>query len=357
MKQQNYKTFLDYILKEWLVLVSFAGLVITSIYFRQIPRLSVKETEVLFLIIILFVNVKGLENSGIVVRLSQLLERGRFVPLKLVLITFFLSMLITNDVSLIIIVPVTLLLEIKRKDILIIFEALSANAGSALTPIGNPQNLFIYWFYNINPKAFISEIFPFSILFLLILIILSLFLTNNKELKITEKTVKIEKRGFIYAGLFLILILSVLHLLPVWSGLFIFIYSLIFDRKSLKIDYALILTFLFFFGLAANLKNLFLYKIENPEHIFIFSALLSQIISNVPAALLFAKFTTNWKALLWGVNTGGFGSLFGSLANLIAYKLYVNHKDTNNILQFTLKFLVIGYVFLFAGLLFYFCIN
>jgi len=76
--------------------------------------------------------------------------------------------------------------------------------------------------------------------------------------------------------------------------------------------------------------------------------------SNVPVTLLFAKFTTNWEALLWGTNAGGFGSLFGSLANLIAYKLYITHSDTNDSAVFTLKFIVVGYVafFLSAGLYF-----
>jgi Na+/H+ antiporter NhaD/arsenite permease-like protein len=76
--------------------------------------------------------------------------------------------------------------------------------------------------------------------------------------------------------------------------------------------------------------------------------------SNVPATLLFAKFTLNWQALLWGANAGGFGSLFGSLANLIAYKIYVTHEDTNNTARFTARFLILGYAALFVSIGLYF---
>ena len=102
------------------------------------------------------------------------------------------------------------------------------------------------------------------------------------------------------------------------------------------------------------MKSIFAANLENAGHIFIFSALASQVISNVPATLLFAKFTTQWKALLWGANVGGFGSLVGSLANLIAYRLYTSHKDTHNPAAFTTKFIIIGYLAFFIGIGLYF---
>ncbi|GBD87832.1 inner membrane protein YbiR [bacterium BMS3Abin03] len=352
---KNNKVFLDFILKEWLLFASVTGLLITSIYVNQIPTFSTREIEIIFIIAVLFVTVKGLENSGLILRLSQRLEKGSFIPLKLVVTTFFLSMFITNDIALMVVVPVTLLLKINHKDFLVIFEALSANAGSALTPIGNPQNLFIYWFYGIRPDLFLSTIAPFSILYLTILVIFSLFLkTKNSEVFEEEQTTIISRKVFIYVVFFLLLILSVLHILPVWIGIIAIVYSSIFDRNSLKIDYALLLTFIFFFGLAENMRVIFSSNIENSGHIFIFSALISQVISNVPTTLLFAKFTGQWKALLWGSNVGGFGSLVGSLANLIAYKLYISHKTTNNISTFTLKYVTLGYVFFFIGILLYF---
>ena len=134
-------------------------------------------------------------------------------------------------------------------------------------------------------------------------------------------------------------------------------FVLIFDRKALRVDYALLFSFLFFFGIADNMKVIVASEISHSGHIFLFSALASQVMSNVPVTLLFAKFTSNWQALLWGANAGGFGSLFGSLANLIAYKIYVTHEGTNNTAVFTARFLMMGYVALFVSIGLYFLLH
>ena len=191
----------------------------------------------------------------------------------MIAVTFFLSMLVTNDVALIVIVPLTLTLDINRKDILVILEALAANAGSALTPFGNPQNLFIYWFYNINAEAFITAIAPFSLVFLILLVLASLLIrtSNNKVLPV--EAAKIKYSVFIYGALLLTVILAVLHVLPVQAEFIVIIYAVIFDRNSLRIDYALLLTFACFFGLAENIQGIFAANVEHPGHIFILSAL------------------------------------------------------------------------------------
>lgn len=352
--EKFYRTWLDFVLKEWLLIISATGFLATSVYLNRLPSFSIAEIQVIFILAVLFVAVKGLERSGLILRLSQGIEKGRFIPLKLVTATFFLSMLVTNDVALIVIVPLTLLINTNRKDILVIFEVLSANAGSALTPFGNPQNLFIYWFYGIHPAIFISSIVPFSLVFLVFLVLAS-FLVRTSNAKASQPEIaEIKYPAFIYGALLLIVILTVLRILPVSVGIIVIIYSFVFDRNSLRIDYTLLLTFICFFGLAENMKGIFASSLEHSGHIFIFSALSSQIVSNVPATILFTRFTTQWKALLWGVNVGGFGSLVGSLANLIAYKLYLTHKSTSNPVSFTAKFLIIGYVAFFIGIGLYF---
>jgi Na+/H+ antiporter NhaD/arsenite permease-like protein len=302
---------------------------------------------------VLFVSVKGLNNTGLILNIAQKIEKGNAIPLKLVVTTFFLSMLVTNDIALIAIVPLTLSLNINRKGILVILEALAANAGSALTPFGNPQNLFIYWFYEIHPVRFIETIAPFSLAFLIILIVASLFvnLSNNDQETIVQK---VNKKARIYGALVFVVLLTVLHVVPVVTGILVIIFALIFDRKALHVDYALLFSFFFFFGLAENMKLFLASEMSHSGHIFLFSALASQVMSNVPATLLFAKFTTNWEALLWGVNAGGFGSLFGSLANLIAYKIYVTNEGTNNSAMFTAQFLIIGYIAFFLSIGLYF---
>lgn len=302
-----------------------------------------REMQVLFILFVLFVAVKGLQNSGLIARLSQRIETGKGIALKLVVATFFLSMLVTNDVALIVIVPLTLALNINRRDILVILEALAANAGSALTPFGNPQNLFIYWFYDLYPVGFVTVIAPFSLVFLVVLSIASFAVKIKNNPQNPMAMGKIDKSSYFYGLLLIIVLLSVLHVLPVLTGLLVILYALLFDRKALRVDYALLLSFFFFFGLAENMKILLTAEMEYSGHVFLFSALASQFLSNVPTALLFAKLTTDWQALLWGTNAGGFGSLFGSLANLIAYKLYVTDDSTNNPVLFTVKFLVLGY--------------
>ena len=345
--------FIDFVLKEWLVMASGVGLALTTFYTRHLPVYSIQELEVLFILFVLFIAVNGLQQSGLILKISRVMEKGKALPLKLVVTTFVLSMLVTNDIALMVIVPLTLSLNINRKDILVILEALAANAGSALTPFGNPQNLFIYWSYGVRPDTFIETIAPFSLFFLGLLIAFSLLVKTRSNLR-DNMARKISKKAYIYGVLLLVVLLMVLHILPVFSGALVILFALFFDRKAFRVDYALLFTFLFFFGIADNLKLILAYEISHSGHVFLFSALASQVMSNVPSTLLFAEFTSNWRALLWGANAGGFGSLFGSLANLIAYKLYVTHESTNNAPQFTAKFLVIGYMALFMSIGLYF---
>jgi len=310
--------------------------------------------EVILILFTLFVVVNGLQKSGLMENLSRRIEGGKYIPLQLVVTTFFLSMLITNDVVLVVIVPLTLALNIDRKDILVILLALAANAGSALTPFGNPQNLFIYWFYDLSAVQFISAIAPFSFASLLLLVIVSLAIKTRAGLSRPAQVARVEKSAFVYGMLLLVVFLTVLRILPVYAALLVVLYVLVFDRRVLRVDYALLLSFIFFFGLAENIRFMLEAEISHSGHIFLFSALASQVLSNVPVAVLLAKFTAHWEALLWGVSVGGFGSLFGSLANLIAYRLYVNHSATNDPAVFTAKFLIIGYAafFMAAGLYF-----
>ena len=357
MRIKTERTWLDFILKEWLLFASCTGLIFTSLYFRHLPSWSISELEVLFILFTLFVAVKGLENSGLILKVSQGIEEGKFIPLKLVVTTFFLSMVVTNDIALIVMVPLTLMLRTKRKDVIIILEALSANAGSSLMPFGNPQNLFIYWYYGIKPEKFIITIAPFSLLFLILFVLISLAIKTDTGQKISRIMVKISFTSYIYGILFVIVILTALRVLPIAAGFLVIIYAFIFDRKSLRIDYALLFCFFCFFGLATNMKILLSSTLESSRHVFLFSAISSQFMSNVPATLLFAKFTTQWRALLWGVNVGGFGNLVGSLANLIAYKLYITHKETNNNGLFTIKFLIFGYAMFLLGIGLYWVIE
>ena len=142
----------------------------------------------------------------------------------------------------------------------------------------------------------------------------------QKEYTISPTTLNWKAHAYVY--LFLIFVLAVLRLLPLGVGLSAIIFSLLFDRRSFSIDWLLLATFFAFFGLTDNIMNMVNFHLGNPLQVFLYSALGSQLISNVPSAFLFADFTTHWRALLWGVSVGGFGSVIGSLASLISYRLY-----------------------------------
>lgn len=355
----NFRGLEKLLAKEWLFLGSFLGLAVTSVVFRRLPVYSEKEFQVVVVLFAFFITVKGLERSNLMLRISRMIESGRYVEMKFVLATFLLSMFVTNDVALVILVPLTLLIHVKKKGIVVILEALAANAGSALTPFGNPQNLFIYWVYGVPPVKFIACIAPFSLFFLILILWMAWLLREEKPFTNSEVVpVKINRNAYSYLILLILLILVILHLLPVYMILTVIFYALVFDRKSLKIDYALLLTFVCFFGLADNLKNVFSTEIKSAGDIFLYTAGISQIISNVPATLLLSKYTSYWKSLLWGSNVGGFGTLVASLANLIAYKQYVSHDvSKGKKASFTFLFLAMGFAALLIGTGLYFLIK
>ncbi len=331
-------------MREWLLLGSFTGLFLTSLYLRKFPKYNLLELKVLFVLFVFLIIIKGLENSLVLKKIASKIEDGSRVAFKLVLTTFFLSMFITNDVALLVLVPLTLCLEIERKDLLVILEALAANAGSALTPFGNPQNLFLYWYYNLKPIPFLKTIAPFSLTFLFLLGIVTFFLSPVRP-KSEKKEIKLGPSALFYLIFLVVFILAAIRIIPVAIGGLVFFYALFRDRESLNIDYALLGTFFCLFGLTENLKFILISSLKHPEHVFLLSAGLSQMISNVPAALLLAKFTTHWKALLWGVSVGGFGNLIGSLANLIAYRLFViDPALRESSPKFLLEFTLLGYL-------------
>lgn len=161
------------------------------------------------------------------------------------------------------------------------------------------------------------------------------------------------KRAYVYIGMLVFIVLVVLRVLPLHAGLLVILYVLLFDRRSLRVDYALLATFACFFGFVDNLQMLFSNMLTHSRHVFMLSALLSQVISNVPTALLLADFTEHWQALSWVVSVGGFGSLVASLANLIASRIFLN-AEKSKAKSFTLKFHLLSYAVFFVGTLLYY---
>ena len=338
--------WLKRLIKEWIFLVSTLGVVITSIYLRRLPHYDLSDFRILFLIFSFLIVLKGVENSRILELVALRLSKERFIALKLVLLVGFLSMFLTNDISLFIIVPITLVMDIKHKDIVVIMEAISANAFSSLMPSGNPQNMFIYWFYNLNFLQFVKAIYPFTGISALVIFLITAFVKSAKDV-VQTKDIDIERNSYIYIVLLLLMILVVLKVLPFWVSFAVVLYAAVFERELFLIDYFLLGIFFMFFGFTDNLQRI-IHITSVPEgSVFVLSAILSQFMSNVPAALFLADFTKAWKELLWGVSVGGYGNLIGSLANLIAYRIYVTHfPEKQN--SFLVKFLGLGYLFFFS---------
>ncbi len=335
-------------LSESIFFISFIGLLITSTILKRLPHYSTSDAKVLLTLIALMMIIRGLENSGILKKISLKIQKGKLVSLKLLLTTGILSMFVTNDIALLTIIPITMLIETKRKDLLIILEISIANAFSALTPMGNPQNIFIYYHYHLHFLNFMKIIAPIMLILSIPIFILGLLIKTHKP---EDQSVEVTKKSGIFIALFIVFIGIVLKILPFYSILLLIIISLITDRQTIQIDYFLIGTFFSFFGFTDNLMHIITIHLRTPSEVFLNTAILSQIISNVPATLLVADFTKNYRDLLIGANIGGFGTLIASFASIIGYKLYATRK---NMRSFLIKFHILNFLFLAAGIILYF---
>ncbi len=298
------------------------------------------DFRVLCLLLCLMGVVAGFRSLGAFQWLTyQLLRRirnGRILAVTLVLLPFFSSMLVTNDVALIVFVPFTLALlsEMgcqKHMIHVIVLQTVAANLGSMATPVGNPQNLFLYAAYNLNAGEFFSVVLPLTAVSLALLAIAAApalpKVLPSQELK-EERIRSIRDLG-IYGILFVLCLLTVFRVVPYTVTTAVVILALlILDRKLIgEIDFMLLLTFVCFFVVSENLGRVEAIR-TFLQSLLVKNTLLtavgaSQVISNVPAAVLLSAFTDNWQALLSGVNIGGLGTPIASLASLITIKFYM----------------------------------
>lgn len=295
------------------------------------------DYRVLALLLSLMLVVAGLQATGffdsVVRRLLRRVHNTRSLAMVLVGSCFFASMLITNDVSLITFVPLTILLLQKagqRKLLIpvIVLQTIAANLGSMLTPMGNPQNLYLHSLSGMSTGTFLKTMAPAVSLSLLLLLAAILLLIRPQEIQPSAE--KTSCRGaWLWLLLFTLCLLSVLQIVPYGITLWVVLAAAALTNRSLlrQADYSLLLTFVFFFVFIGNLKQLpavsQFFSSRLSGHELLAGVLLSQIISNVPAAMLLSGFTKNYAALLLGVNLGGLGTLIASMASLISYKLYI----------------------------------
>lgn len=300
------------------------------------------DWRVLGVLFCLMAVVAGFLRAGVFSVLSrQVLSLSgslRLLSALLVGLCFFSAMLVTNDVALITFVPLTLamLKAVSQLQLVytVVLETVAANLGSMLTPVGNPQNLYLYSYYEMSLPTFLQAVAPLCACSLLLLGLL-LLLRRDTALPRTEQPglMALDKRRFLmYLALFLLSLLTVVRLVDFRICLAVTVAVLLwFDRGIFRrVDYVLLGTFLAFFVFVGNLGRIPAVEetlsglVAGRE--LLTGALISQIVSNVPAAIMLSGFTENGEALLQGVNLGGLGTLVASLANLIAYKLYAGEK-------------------------------
>ena len=333
------------------------------------------DFRVLGILCMLMLIVAGLMEAGLFdILMHALLARvhsAKALSLSLILVSFFMSMFLTNDVTLITIVPFTIMtishtgiaipnhygshtLLRYRLMLTLILETLAANLGSMLLPIGNPQNLSLYNYFSMSLGHFLITMLPFTLLsFLLLIGAVHLFIPNDGTVKKANEIVAAEKKAekkatkkesgkesgkesekesesknktrllLLYAILFVIAVLTVARIVD---------YKLAFPAVAVitlcvkprlfkEVNYRLLITFVFFYVLIGNLGRIpafhdWLVSITKTNPLLI-SVAASQVISNVPAAVLFSSFTPSADNLLIGVNLGGLGTLIASMASLI----------------------------------------
>ena len=304
------------------------------------------DFRVLCLLLCLMAVVAGFRSAGAFGWLTwQLLRRvhsGRILGVTLVLLPFFCSMLVTNDVALLVFVPFTLGLlgQLgfgKAVVPVIVYQTVAANLGSMATPVGNPQNLYLYAAYDLSGGDFFSVTLPLTAVSLVCLTVAAWFVLPKSlpAQKLDQAEISGAGKLALYAAMFLLCLLTVFRVVDyrLTTAIIVVVLALV-ERKLLKeIDFMLLLTFVCFFVVSENLGRVdavrqFLQNLLN-RNALLTAVGASQVISNVPAAVLLSAFTDGWQDLLAGVNIGGLGTPIASLASLITLKLYLRHPGAN----------------------------
>ena len=336
------KKIKDFIKKETVFFVAAVCAIFTMFLVPpDLEYLHYIDFRVLCLLMCLMAVVAGLKAIGTFDWLTyQLLKRihsGCVLGITLVLLPFFCSMVVTNDVALIIFIPFTLMLlgslgYSNRIIPVTVLQTVAANLGSMATPVGNPQNLYLYAYYNISITDFFSVTLQLTAVSLAALTVAAIFLLPKKmqAQEMDKASIQSTRDLLIYFALFALCLLTVFRVIPylITTAVTITVLLLV-NRKLLKeIDYMLLLTFVCFFTVSENLGRVdavrsFLQQFLQWDTLLA-AVGTSQVISNVPAAIVLSGFTDQWQAMLAGVNIGGLGTPIASLASLITLKFYMN---------------------------------
>lgn len=328
-------------------------LAICSMFFvpPSMEYIAYVDFRTLAILFCLMITMAGLRRTGIFQWVAQSLlgkvKKSRQLMWLLILLCFFSSMAVTNDVALITFVPFTFIVldlmgaEAKKKLLvpIVVLQTIAANLGSMLTPVGNPQNLYLYGRAGLSLGDFILLMLPYALLSLLLLLIWGslrskaypapIQVTFREKVCLSQKKVPL----IVCTLLFLLNLLTVARVIPCWLTLLLSVLLFAITDRSVfaLVDYSLLLTFVGFFIFVGNIGRIpafygLLQRIVTGNEL-IAGVAASQVMSNVPAALLLSGFTTNLTPLIVGVNIGGLGTLIASMASLISYKLVVREES------------------------------
>ena len=342
---------INYLKKEPMLLLSViaaaAGLIMTPPTAELLRGIDWRTLGILLMMLCVLEGFKQENVLQPLVALAGKLKSMTSLSLFLVFCVFFSSMFVTNDVSLLIFVPLTILLfrqAGREKFILpvITLENIAAVRGSLLTPFGSPQNLFLYGQAEIGAGRFMLHMLPLCLLsgVLLIGFVFFVFRKNlHDPVSLSRGESLAKKKSFlyrVYVGLFIIVLLVIVTRTSLWPAALAFVLLTITfaDRRLLgKVDYVLLATFLCFFVFSSSVAR-------NPSvggflekavagHEYWWAIGLSQLISNVPATIVLYPFSRNFAGLIYGADTAGLCSLIGSLASVINYRIYVREYPGN----------------------------
>ena len=324
-------------------------LLIIMLVIHLLPTQDVAiDWRFLFLLASFMLISEGLKLTGFVDWIAEGMARTghslRGLYLLLLTGAFVLAMLITNHAALFAVGPFTIAiarrvnLNLRR---IVIYEIIAVNLGSALTPWGNPQNLFIYHYYRLSPSAFFHQSYLFVLISLAALFLLSSLTLRSSEgrpigIATGDKAHVSWNKTVVLLGVFVLLVLSVLHVAPVYIsvGLLVLYMGITLRRGFRQLDWWLLGTFLLLFPTMSGMGRAFACAMGHGigDHLSVYGAGIgiSQLISNVPATMLLARVTGDWRSLFYGVNLGGLGTIVASFANLIGLSLYLKGTREGN---------------------------
>ena len=280
----------------------------------------------------------------------------RSIIIVLIMITYFSALINANDMALLTFLPLSYLVLSYTNNLdylafTFVMQNIASNLGGMITPIGNPQNIYLFSFYDIGLIEFF-KIMALPTLFSFVLIASTfLFIKKTPIVYDDNYDTKINmKKLLVYLGLFVLTFLTVCKIVPFLISLpIVVVTALVVDRKSFtKVDYTIPLTFCAFFIFSGNMARvplvIDLMTSFVDQHTFLTAYLSCQLISNVPTAILLSKFTGNYAQLLVSVNVASLGIIFSSLSGLIALKMYVKHRP-EHIKNATWKYVGIDFLF------------